>query len=608
MVELRDYQQHLLAQVQDFLAEPSARVMLQLPTGGGKTRIAGELLRWWLTNGSKAVWLTHRKELSDQTCQVLNNSGVRAVNSLPWVINRPAPFWEGGVVVLMAQTVSHRNRWEGVWDNYRDRDLLIIDEAHHARAVGWERAINQWPGPVVGLTATPWRNSKIEGFKHLFDTLVLGPQIHELQSQGYLASANVKMPERDNLILPGEIIFAGDYSEPGIVQANQGKDVWTAGAFRFWKQHARHRQTIVYAVSVDHAKNLAEVFRDGGEPAEVLLGDTPTDERRKSIRQFSNGDLRVLINVVVATEGFDLPDASCVVLARPTLSLALYLQMVGRGLRPKSDGSDCLILDLAGNVERHGFPEDVRDWSLEPRGSDEGNGLAPTVRCSECSGVSPAASHYCRHCNAPLGKDCERCGKWRAWKVWSAETYCGDEHDLVCNRCHVDAHDLATLPEGLMENIRKELNEEPLRVNPSSLQTFDEFRSVLSEAAEALTCAYKVDDFAGFNRRTKEIRQILRQEPRLRRVAEAKADEVLEEIFAPIFMDITQQMQGWGYQFERIEFEVDFLPVESPRVLMRAFREGEDVGEDLVNVLTLDQMESIANIFANRNDGVPLED
>lgn len=557
MAELRDYQQDLLAQAQSALANSSARVMLQLPTGGGKTRIAATLLRWWLSNGSKAVWLTHRNELSDQTCHVLNRSGVHAVNSLPWVINRPAPSWEGGVVVLMAQTVSHRNRWDGVWDNYSDRNLLIIDEAHHARAAGWERAIKQWPGPVVGLTATPWRNSKTEGFKHLFDTLLLGPQIHELQSQGYLASANVKMPERGDIILPGEIIFAGDYSEPGIVQANQGKDVWTAGAFRFWKQHARDRQTIVYAVSVDHAKNLAEVFRDGGEPAEVLLGDTPPDERRQNLRKFSDGELKVLVNVAVATEGFDLPDASCVVLARPTLSLALYLQMVGRGLRPKQDGSDCLVLDLAGNVERHGFPEDVRDWSLEPRGSDDGNGLAPTVRCCECSGVSPSASHYCRDCGAPLGKDCERCGKWRAWQTWSAEFECGDEHDPVCDRCHVDAHEQGTLPEVLKEAVREELRARQSKVNISNLNTLEEVRHQLCEVSEDLVHLMRTDDRAEsilgdshpFNLATKLMRSLLSRETELKK---AREESFNSEMMATLSPELQPIFHEWAEEYAKL--------------------------------------------------------
>ena len=545
MTELRDYQQDLLAQVQAALADPSARVMLQLPTGGGKTRIAGELLASWLKGGRKAVWLTHRRELSDQTCRVLNNSGVRAVNSLPWGIDRPAPTWDGGVVILKAQTVSRRNRSGSVWSWYNSGDLLIVDEAHHATAAGWQRAINQWPGPVVGLTATPWRLSKNEGFGHLFDKLIPGPQIKDMQAQGWLAGIQVLMPPPDDLILGGVPTSRGDYNESGIELANQSQpDVMTAGAIRFWQEHASDCQTIVYAISEGHAENLTALFRDDKVSAAVLLGKTPPDERTNIIKQFSDGDLRVLVNVAVATEGFDLPDASCVVLARPTLSLALYLQMVGRGLRPKSNGGNCLILDLSGNIERHGFPEDEREWSLDVRGAQGALGFAPVVRCPDCAEVSPAASHYCRECGNPLGKDCERCGKWRTWKRWSSELECGDEHAPVCNRCHVDAHELDTLPEQLREAVQAELAEGQMEVNPANLQTLDDFRVTLSEIAEAFVYANKVEDFPAFNRLTKQMRSVLRQERRLREVAQEEAKEILASEVQAKFGSLFNEIKG----------------------------------------------------------------
>ena len=187
------------------------------------------------------------------------------------------------------------------------------------------------------------------------------------------------------------------------------------------------------------------MFKDAGIAAATMLSDTHPQVRAEAIKSFANGTLRVLVNVAVATEGFDLPDASCVVITRPTLSLALYLQMVGRGLRPKANGGDCLILDLAGNSEIHGLPEDERQWSLEPRGDSQG-GDAPVIRCEKCDGVSSAASHRCNFCQTAFGKDCPRCGTWRAWQRWSHETHCGQQHELVCDLCHYDAHIQAQLP------------------------------------------------------------------------------------------------------------------------------------------------------------------
>ena len=200
-------------------------------------------------------------------------------------------------------------------------------------------------------------------------------------------------------------------------------------------------------MSVGHARILEELFKEEGIPAGSVLGATNQDEteRNRVIEEFKDGSLKVLINVVIVTEGFDLPYASCIVMARPTLSLALFMQMVGRGLRPKADGGDCLILDLVDNSKEHGLPQTDREWSLKPRGS-QSTGEAPVVWCVECGGVSHAASHRCEHCDKPLGEDCKRCYRWRAAKRWQYKHACGDAHDLVCDFCHNDAHERAYLP------------------------------------------------------------------------------------------------------------------------------------------------------------------
>ena len=156
------------------------------------------------------------------------------------------------------------------------------------------------------------------------------------------------------------------------------RNVMTAGVLAFWKKQVEGRPTIAYAVSVNHARNLTNVFHEAGIPAAVILGDSKREERDKAIEGFRDGTIKVLVNVVVATEGFDLPDASCIAIARPTMSLALYLQMVGRGLRPKD--SNCLILDLAANSVTHELPEEKRVWSLKPR-AEQFPGEAPVVWC-----------------------------------------------------------------------------------------------------------------------------------------------------------------------------------------------------------------------------------
>ena len=419
--------------------------MMQLPTGGGKTVIAAHLLKGWLADGGEAVWLTHRKELVQQTRKVLVREHVRATADI-WPPRQPdAPSITGGVVVLTTQTVGRRTARRDVWGAYGSGDLMVVDESHHAPAKGWQRAIEQWPGRVLAMTATPWRLAKGEGFRHLFDKLISGPQVIDMQMDGALCDATVIVPPDDQLIDGGDEVRSGDYTERGIKRANRGRDVMTAGLLRFWKEHASDRQTIVYAVSKDHARNLVSVFNDAGISAAELLSDTPEQLRSRTMAEFREGNLKVLVNLQIATEGLDLPDASCVVLARPTLSLALFMQMIGRGLRPKDEGGDCLILDLAFNSVTHGLPEDRRKWSLDPK-DQLVNGEAPVVRCNECGAVSPAGRHECQNCEAPFGQVCDRCGKWRAWQRWKFEDFCGEAHQVVCDHCHNDAHELAHIP------------------------------------------------------------------------------------------------------------------------------------------------------------------
>ena len=513
--ELRDYQQELLEQAESALQSPKARVILQLPTGGGKTHIAGALLARMLEDGRKAVWLTHRTELAEQTRGMLTDAGVWAIKDLQWHVGDKAPYLSNGAVILMAQTVSRRTSKRQIWDSYVSDDMLVIDEAHHASATGWERAINQWPGRVLGLTATPWRLSKTEGFDHLFGELHCGPQVHELQSDGWLCTAQMLMPPAEDIIRGGNITGTGDFNELGILGANRDHpDVMTAGALRFWQAHAAGRQTVIYAISKDHARNLTAVFNAAEIPTAIMLDDTPRQERAMAIESFRNGTLRVLVNVDIATEGFDLPDASCVVITRPTMSLALYLQMVGRGLRPKSDDRKCLILDLAGNAKTHGLPEEIREWSLYARGSNS-TGTAPVVWCEKCDRVSPAANHFCKHCDSPLGNNCGRCRKWRATRRWGLADQCTLDHEVVCDLCHLDAHVAANLPES------RELRE--VAIDPLLFALVDEVRKHL----------------LGDSSREKELNELIAQRER-----ESSSNADLEHLFDAYISDLSIEKQS----------------------------------------------------------------
>ena len=310
-----------------------------------------------------------------------------------------------------------------------------------------------------------------------------------------------------------------------------------------------------------------------------MVSETPTEERASLIRQFSDGKLKVLVNVAVATEGFDLPGAACVILTRPTMSLALYLQMVGRGLRSKPDKSNCLIFDLAGNINEHGFPDEERQWSLEPRGRQAEGEPPPVVRCPDCEGVSHAASHKCQLCENPFGRSCQRCGTWRAWKRWSAERYCGDAHDLVCNLCHPDAHKLANLPEGLGKLLRRELTESQVEVNPSSLHTLEELQVRLFQVAENLVFAWKIEDMAEFNRMTEQLKPLLGRETRLKKARVAEIVENYEAEIGPPSKAFRKKYQDVFLERKITHIFVEFDPEKGERTSL-FYEEGGEARVD----------------------------
>ena len=200
------------------------------------------MLEYWLgkSGKNKAVWLTHRKELANQTAQMLGETGVRAIVPKTWRVGQPAPAREGTAIVLMAQTVGLRNKQMKIWGNYGANDLLVIDEAHHAAASSWERAMQEWTGPIVGMTATPWRMSETQGFEHLFDELVHGPQIADLQASNWLCEARVIIPPPTLQIEAGEISdITRDYTSRGVSQANSDRPgILTAGVLKFWQEYA----------------------------------------------------------------------------------------------------------------------------------------------------------------------------------------------------------------------------------------------------------------------------------------------------------------------------------------------------------------------------------
>ena len=429
---LRDYQFRDINKIMTRLA-PGRRVMYQLPTGGGKTAVATEVARRWLvaSRERRAAWLTHRRELESQSAETLERAGIASAKAR---------------VISPLRLINAARRGD---IKPRKTDLLIVDEAHHSTARTWETCIHRWPGPVLGLSATPWRLSKRQGFDHIFESIIHGPKKSELIKRGYLTPSLVKRPPDASRVIRGYGSDGrGDYSVAETARRQSSTLLVELGVkwLTEWERVYRKRfKTLIYCVNVEHARAVAEYATRSGVSTRSLFADTPKAEREQTIERFRNGQIDALANVAILTEGFDAPDTDCVLCLRPTQSLALWLQMVGRANRLSEGKTYGLILDGTTNTERLGHPDSDFQWSLAPRATDseKGGGQSPTRRCPnpDCQTISASGSRRCPECHATFGVDCAVCG-------WVFGTQGEDVFELPrldsfgrCDRCSLIAQE-----------------------------------------------------------------------------------------------------------------------------------------------------------------------
>ncbi len=423
-LQLRPYQQDVAAQIEAGLADATARILLVMPPGAGKTEVAVKTAMTILRDNPEARFLVlaHRNILIRQTARRFRRWGMPAADATAarWRVGEPIP--PEPVVVTSPRALLNRGGLDiltGSW-------YLLVDEAHHGPAATWSPLIRNFPGAVMGMTGTPWRLSRSEGMDDIFHQMVCGPQPEELIAAGYLSRPIVIAAKRQNIIAGGRKSH-GDYTGSGIMAAND-RAILTDRAVEWWLDTTRGQlQTIIYAVNKTHAWSLKEVLDAAHVTSEVILSDTPEHERDRVGEAFEERDVRCLINVAIYTEGADFRGAECILMLRPTDSLALYLQMVGRGTRINEQGRT-IILDATHNTETHGLPTQSREWSLQPRGAS-GEGVETVKTCPECRTITGARKQECPECGEPYGQDCDRCGRWEPWSRWRARAD-------VCDECH----------------------------------------------------------------------------------------------------------------------------------------------------------------------------
>ena len=399
MNELRDYQKKAIADTYSWLSCHSGNPCIVAPTGSGKSHIIAGLCedimgRW---PQSRIVILSHVKELLVQDAEKLLAAWPEA----------PLGIYSAGLGKkdIDAITVAGiQSIWRAA-DKTGKTDLVIVDEAHlinledcgmYRTFLNGLKEINPHLR-IIGLTATPYRLGQgmiTEGRDRLFDGLIESISIEELVERGYLARLRSKFTDM-KLDTSGVRKRGGDFVD-GDLQAKIDTEDNNARIVAETLLRAEDRRAwLVFCTGVEHARHIRDELRRQGVSAETVTGDTPKDERTRILDEFKAGHIRAVTNVSVLTTGFDYPNIDLIVMARPTLSPGLYAQMAGRGMRLKTGlYQDCLVLDFAGNIARHGPVTNIQP----PSAKQKEDGEAPVKECPECHEAVLLSTRVCPCC------------------------------------------------------------------------------------------------------------------------------------------------------------------------------------------------------------------
>lgn len=392
--QLRDYQEWSLNQLRSNIGKGIQAQLLMLATGGGKTTVASAVMQGAHAKGKRAYFIVDSLELVDQAAARFMADGleVGVIQGQHWMTDY-------GKQIQVATIQTLKNRWNEIHPNLRP-DLIIIDEAHvchqaHKYIIDECRLCN---APVIGLSATPFT----KGLGKIYDDIVVGATTAQLIDKGHLVPAKCYapfIPDLKNVKTTSD----GDWQADALGEL-MGDAKIVGDVVENWFKLAEGRQTIVFASNVAHSRLLCDAFNRAGVKSEHIDGYDPDKEARTAkINAFRAGDIQVLCNVAVLTKGFDAPATGCVVLARPTKSLMLHIQMIGRGLRTADEKHDCIIIDHAGNCIRNGLPTDELPTTLHNGEKGENPDRKKQEKtepvdkaCGKCGYVSK--SHVCPAC------------------------------------------------------------------------------------------------------------------------------------------------------------------------------------------------------------------
>lgn len=384
-MQLRDYQQKGLDEIRRLYRSGVKRVLLHLATGGGKTLCFCTIIKNSAEKGKKALVVVRGTQLIKQASDRLTREGVehgimQGANSCrSWL----------PIQVCSIDTLYRRR-------TAPEADLIVIDEAHQTSGNGYKWFLEQYQDAyILAVSATPHLK---KGMRHVADAVVYPITIQDLIDQGYLCRPRYFAPEKPDLT--GVQIVGDDYNEAQLSEVMR-KQGLTGKIVQTWKEKAADRITLCFCVSVAHSQMVRDQFREAGIAAEHVDANTPEDERTALYEKLARGEIRVLCNVGVLTTGFDCPPVSCLIIARPTMSYNLHIQIIGRGTRISPGKQDFLVLDHAGNVFKHDRIEREEACQLDPPKRKKGDMREASVReCENCLAVYSARAKECPECGS----------------------------------------------------------------------------------------------------------------------------------------------------------------------------------------------------------------
>lgn len=477
------------------------RVCYCLPTGGGKTYVGCAVLRK-LGDGCRALVLAHRIEILRQL-----EKAMAATETKPELVTLLSP--------MKASRLSD--------EELRVFDLVIVDEAHRAGGATYSKLLARMPmANVLGLTASPYRR---EGLQGEFDELIEGPNVSALVERSVILEPSYwSVVEGDEPDLKGVHVTAGDYNVAELERVTNRPHL-VGNIVREWEARAQGKSTLVFAVSIKHGLSIVASFREKGIDARFVSSETQAGPRERLVEDFDAGKFPVLVNVMLLTEGIDVHRIDCLVLARPTRSLVLFVQTVGRAMRHSPTGAQPLIHDHSGAWRWHGLPTTPRKWSLVRELAPKAGRKMPVKRCAECGVVNHLSATECKECGASF----RRVDEARALEeVKEVQTHCAtpgcerrlsmnpeqiarrqkrnSDLDAVCQRCAARRSASSRSPELL-----RQYAERLRKVNAE--RTPEQRRAIAKAAAQA-----------SLDKTTHEERSVMRQ-----RSSRAVWDSMTEE-------------------------------------------------------------------------------